>query len=714
MFKVFQSPKSGKLRVEDVPAPRARRGGVVVHNKFSVISAGTEKMIIELSKKGVIQKAKERPDYVQKFITVIKTKGIFAAWNMVKQKLDTDIALGYSSSGIVLEAGADSGEFRAGDRVACAGQNYASHADFVFVPKNLCVKAPANVSLEDASFTTLGAIALQGIRRAELSQGETVAVIGLGLLGQLAVRMLKSYGHPVVGIDINKKQVEFALRGGMDEGFAPGDENGNKRIMRMTGGRGIDAVLIYASSKDDSPLRFAVDISRERGRIVQIGSVLAAIPWVEFYKKELTFVSSRSYGPGRYDHEYEEEGHDYPFGFVRWTEKRNMEEFLRLISGKSISLDNLKTKTFPVEKGEEAYKFVFNPENLVHGVILSYAEKEKQDTFILSEQAAKKRQTDISIALVGAGSFMKSVIIPELIKRKDVSVRAVCDSDGMESKKIAGKFGAEYATSEYEKILKDENVNFIICATRHSSHAEVVIAALRAGKHIYVEKPAAITGEELKKVLEAASKSEGKLFVGFNRRFSPHAKIMKEEFSGIGTPLQIIYRVNAGCVPFDHWTQNECEGGRMIGEGCHFTDLFRFIIGKKPLRVSAIGVPIDGSIRTNDNFSISIEYADGSTGTLFYSSIGNFKVPKEYIEIYGGGKIGKFDDFKNGEIIGEKTRKSAGLWKQNKGYAEELDAFIRAIRGEGEPFSLDDIYSAHIAVIAAAESLKTGKTVYLA
>lgn len=722
MKQVFQNPKTGKTVLEEVTPPPVRAGGVLVKNSFSVISAGTERGIIELSKKSLLEKAKERPDYVQKFFMLMKTKGIGAAWRVAQSKLGTEIALGYSSAGRVVEVGAGVKGIKPGDRVACAGQNYASHAEWIFVPKNLVAKIPDDVSEEEAAFGTLGAIALQGIRQANLTPGEKVGVVGLGLLGQLAVKMLKAYGHPVLGFDVNGAQVEFSLREGVDAGIAIGNGDYASAVKKFTDGKGLDAILIYASAKTNAPLKLAVDIARDRGRVVQIGNVPAEIPWRDFYAKELSFISSRSYGPGRYDPSFEEGGHEYPFGYVRWTEKGNLEEFLRLLQEKKIAIQSLITKTFPLDEALAAYHLVFKPKGLVHGIVLSYPPKGvAEHTLNFPEtprpayrQAgpAQKKEATVKVGLVGLGAFMNSTIIPHLKEVEGVEVRAICHPKGLPSKKTGIAAGAAYVTSEYDKLLEDKEIDLIICATRHRSHAAMAVKALEANKNIYIEKPLALNEAELDLVMKAAERSKGRLLVGFNRRFSYHFIEARNVFANTQTPLAIMYRVNAGPLEATHWSYDLEEGGRIIGEGCHFVDALQFLTGSKPRRIAAVGVPTGGAVAHEDNFTISIEFENGSLGTVIYTSLGNFKLPKEYLEIYGDGKIMVIDNFKDGKVVEGSRTRNVSQWHQNKGYTEEIRALVEAIRTGGpSPMSLQDIYLSHLATFKAAEALRTGKII---
>jgi len=722
MKQVFQNPKTGKTTIEEITPPTLKPGGILVQNTFSLVSAGTERTILTLAKKGLLAKARERPEYVRKFAMLAKTKGIKAAWQVAKSKLTTDIALGYSAAGTVLEAADDVKEFNAGDRVAIAGQDYASHAEICFVPKNLVVKIPKRVKDNAAAFTTIGAIAMQGIRRASLSQGERVAVIGLGLLGQLAVRILRAYGHPVIGFDIDRKKVALAVKNGAEGVMVTNKGIDEKAVDVFTDGRGVDAALIYASSKDDAPVKLAVSITREKGRIVQIGNVLANIPWRDFYKKELTYHSSNSYGPGRYDPTYEEEGNDYPFGYVRWTEQRNMEEFLRLLDEERITVDDITTGVFPIEDAEKAYERIMNPGAApIFGMLLKYEAANIPATIALhATDPAVSQDTRVTIGLIGVGSFATSTILPHLKeymkKNKDGSVRlhAICSAHGKKAKDIGDAWGAEYVTNDYKKILEDLRINLVIVATRHSSHAKIAEDVLKAHKNLYIEKPLALREEDIERIVKRASNAKGMLFVGFNRRFSTHFKEAKRIFKNREEPRMILYRVNYPFEEKDHWSYAREEGGRIIGEDCHFVDALSFLAGAKPVKVHASAVPVGGGIAQEENVIITIEHENGSIGTIFYSALGNFKMPKEYIEIHGGGNIMTIDNFKSAKLITPEKNHNFSLRHQNKGYTEELAAVIDAIKeGKRSPISLEDIYYSHLATFAAVESLKTGEVIEL-
>ena len=719
MKQIFQNPKSGSTRVENITSPTLKSGGVLVKNNFSLISPGTERGIIELSKKGLIQKAKDRPDYVQKFFMLAKTKGVMAAWQVAQSKLETDIALGYSSSGKVIDVASDVEEFKAGDRVACAGQNYASHAEIIFVPKNLCVKIPKEVGDKEASFVTLGSIAMQGIRRAELLTGEKVGVIGLGLLGQLAVKMLKAYGHPVVAFDVDSEKISRAKDSGADVAFDLNSGDYKNAVEKLTDGKGVDAVLIYAASKDDEPLKLAVDICRDKGRIVQIGNILTNIPWRDFYKKELDYRASCSYGPGRYDSNYEEGGNDYPFGYVRWTEKRNMEEFLRLLAEKRINIQSLISGVYSIDEAEKAYEMVFKPKGPIYGIVLSYPNEISSTATLKLENikepplAAPKKF--VNIGIIGLGSFALSTIIPHLkeVENKDFKVYAICDSSGKKAKEVGDKWGAEYTTNDYRKIINDKNIDLVICATRHSSHAKIAKEALLADKNIYIEKPVALNEEELKEVIKTAEKSKGRLFTGFNRRFSGHFLKAREEFSGI-SPMMVMYRVNYPFFEKEHWSYELKEGGRIVGEDCHFIDAFQYLINSKPKRIYTSAITPKGAIAHEENVVVNIEYENGSLGSIFYSALGSFRLPKEYIEIYGGGKAMTIDNFKKAKLFYPGKVKDVSFWHQDKGYTRELETFIDAVRnGKPSPFTLQELNDVHMSIFKVAESLRTGKVIEL-
>ena len=717
MKQVFQNPKTGETKVENITSPALKSGGILVRNRFSLISPGTERGIIELSKKGLLQKAKERPDYVRKFLMLMKTKGILAAWKVAQSKLATDIPLGYSTSGKVVGVAPGVEDFQKGERVACAGQNYASHAEVIFVPKNLCVKVPNNVSDEEAAFSTIASIAMHGIHQAKLQPGERVGIIGLGLLGQLATRILKAYGNPVIGFDVDESKVSFARKhSGLDAGVVVGKGNNYAGVVnKFTDNNGVDAVLIYASSKNESPLELATEISRDRGRIIQIGNIRTNIPWRDFYKKELEYRSSRSYGPGRYDPSYEEKGNDYPIGHVRWTERRNMGEFLRLVSEGKMRVDDLITETCSINEAHKAYEMVFKSRKLLFGLLLSYPgsfSAVDSSITLSNESAPMPGKGKINIGIIGLGAFAISTILPHLkhIKDEDVNIIGIANTTGKKAKDIGHVWKVEYVTNDYKKLLDDKRINLIICATRHNSHARIAKEVLRADKNLYMEKPVALDIRELESVMRAAKRSRGRLLVGFNRRFSTHFIKAKEEFGNSPTPLMILYRVSYPFEEKDHWSYDLKEGGRIIGENCHFIDAFNFLTGSSPRRVYASVIPRGGGIEREENLSLTVEYDNGSIGTLFYSALGSYRLPKEYIEIYGDGKTMIIDNFKDGKIIYPDKIKKINLRHQDKGYEGEMETLFKSIKeGTPSPMTLKEIWNTHVAIFEAYNSFKDGE-----
>ncbi|HMB17658.1 MAG TPA: bi-domain-containing oxidoreductase [Candidatus Paceibacterota bacterium] len=717
MYQVFQNPKSGKTKVKNITPPKLKKGGIIVNNKYSLISPGTEKGLIELSKKGLLQKAKERPDYVKKFIKLAKTKGIKAAWQMAQAKLSTEIPLGYSTSGNVEKVADDVEGFQAGDRVACAGQDYASHAEKVFIPKNLAVKIPKNVTDKEASFATLGSIALHGIHQADLKPGESVAVIGLGLLGQLATRMLKAYGHPVIGFDVKKRPLDYAKKhSDIDYAVKTEKKSYQSVLSKLTDGQGVDAVLIYASAKNSKPIELASKIARDRGKIVQIGNTDPDIPWRTFYQKELSFNSSRSYGPGRYDKSYEEEGNDYPIGHVRFTERRNMKEFLRLLDDDKIKVEDLLTAEFDIEEAHQAYDMIMNSKKQIFGLLLKYPEKKKkedEDVIVLTDNPTPlPGREEVNIGIIGLGSFATSTILPHLknVKDETVNLIGVANTTGNKAKDIGKEWDAEYVTNDYKKLIEDKRINMIICATRHSSHAKMAQEILKAGKNLYIEKPIALNKKDLKDIVNAAQGSRARLLVGFNRRFSKHFKRAYKEFGETSVPTMINYRINYPFEDKEHWSYDPDEGGRIIGEMSHFAHAFRYITDSRPTRVYASVVPTGEGVQREENAVINIEFEDGSIGNIFYSALGSNQVSKEYIEIYGGNKIMTVDDFKKGMLYHHEDKEKIKFRHQDKGYDAELQEFIQSIReGKPSPMTLEEIIDAHLAIFAAYHSYKDGE-----
>lgn len=695
MKQIFQNFKTGKLELLDIPIPALKPGFVLVKNYFSLISPGTEKAAIELAQKSIIEKAKSRPDQVKEVINKIKTDGLLATFQRVMKKLDEPLPLGYSSAGEVMAIGENAEKFEIGDKVACAGGGYACHAEVISVPKNLCVKIPENISYKEASFVTLGVIAMHGIRRTNLTPGEKVAVIGLGLVGQLTCQILKAYGFSVLGFDINPNQVKRALEQGIDGGGNP--HQAENLVKSFTDGKGVDAVIITAATKSNEPIELAGKILRDKGRVSAVGDIKIDIPRRIYYKKEIDVFISRSYGPGRYDKEYEEKGQDYPFGYIRWTEKRNMEEFLRLVEKKLIQPEKLITHTFDIEQAQEAYKLILenpNKEEII-GVLFSYKpEKKQKDIIIFRETKEYKPKNQVNIGIVGVGNFAQNIVLPVLKKIPGAYLYAAADTKGINAQKVIKQFQGNYATTDWRKIVEDKNIDLVIVTTRHNLHARIAIEALKQNKNIHVEKPLCLNEEELKEIIKTAQNSKGRLMVGFNRRFAPLMLKTKKIFKNT-SPLIILCRINGGFIPKDSWVHDRVDGGgRIIGEACHFVDLCQFLINSAPIRIFAVSIPLGGTVQTEDNFSITLDFKNGSQGLIVYTSLGPKTLPKEYIEIIGEEKAIIIDNFKSDIIYNQNSRKKNHRFSfsQDKGHFNEFKTFIETIQqGKPSPISLKEI-----------------------
>ena len=708
MKQVIQNFKTGELYVDEVPNPSISENMVLVENKFSLISAGTERGTVKVGKASLIGKAKQRPDLVAQVLQNIKKEGLKATIDKVRTKLDSLKALGYSTSGVVAASMDSDSKFKPGDRVACAGQDYASHAEVVSIPQNLVVKIPDNVSFEEASFTTLGAIALQGVRQAEPRLGDKVCVIGLGLLGQLTVQLLKANGCQVFGTDLSAGLVELAKESGAEQALLRNDSNFLTAVDNFTNGYGFDSVIITAAAPSNDPIELSAVISRKKGKVIVVGAVKMDIPRdPDFYRKELDLRMSCSYGPGRYDAAYEEDGKDYPYAYVRYTEQRNMETFLDLISQKAINLKNLITHTFDIAEAEKAYDIVLGKVQEPHiGILLSYPDGGKKDTSMV--QIKSDAISSINAGFIGAGSFAQSYLIP-YAKREGASLDTVVTSKGITAKNVAEKFGFNKASSEAQDVITNKEINTVFIATPHNSHASYIMEALKAGKNVFVEKPLAMNYDELEEVKKVYSEGKGKLMVGFNRRFSPVAEKIKTEFANNGEPKVINIRVNAGFIPKDHWTQNpNVGGGRIIGEMCHFIDLMQFFTDSKPVKVYAASIKTDNSnLTSEDNISITLSFEDGSIGNLLYLGNGDKSLPKELVEVFSGGKIGRIHDFRGGEL--HKGNKVVKLKLDGKGHKQEVTAFIKSLTSNTDaPIPFESIYLTTLVTFKILDSLATG------
>lgn len=762
MNQLTQKLKDGAMQVLEVPMPVLGAGMVLVRNYYSLISAGTESSTVNAARKSLIGKAKERPQQVKQVIDVLAQQGPVQTYRAVMKKLDAWSSLGYSCSGEVIGVASDVSEFLIGDSVACGGLT-AAHAEVVAVPVNLCVKLPVkdinikgekiedvNKHLKLAAFNTLGAIAMQGVRQADLRLGESCAVIGLGLVGQLTALLLKAGGIRVVGIDVDDKVVGIAAKHCEELAIARNEAGIEEKIISFAGGYGVDAVIITAGTDSLDPINFAGQICRKKGRVVVVGNVPTGFDREpHYYRKELELRMSCSYGPGRYDPEYEEKGMDYPAAYVRWTEKRNMEAFQALIASGKINLDYLITHEFSLNEAPQAYDMILQKNETYLGILIRYDTQKSIATGRVDIKPAEA-VGKIGIAFIGAGSYAQSHLLPNLKGLKDVSLIGVMTSSGTSSRSVAERFGFEFCTADVKDILGDralrpldtglaqgdmvrqahhdknglahvdknsvmlssskhDAINTVFIATRHNSHADYVLKALAAGKHVFVEKPLCLTESELESIRLAYQNNSQHLMVGFNRRFSPHTVLLKEKV-GNG-PMSMICRINAGKIPQDSWIQDmKIGGGRIIGEVCHFVDLLTFVNGSLPVSVYAQALPDPHYL--NDTLSITLGFSNGSIGTISYFSNGPKNVPKEYIEVFSAGAAGIIRDFKEIEIYSGQNVIRKKSWSQNKGQKVMVAEFIEAVlKGQPTPIPFEEIYTVTLATFKILESLKIGQSI---
>jgi polar amino acid transport system substrate-binding protein len=720
MKQLTQKLKTGSMRILEVPVPDLMPGMILVRNHYSLISAGTEGSTVKTARKGYLGKARERPQQVKQVMDTLKTQGPVQTYRAVMKKLDAYSPLGYSCAGEVIEAESSklkAQSFRKGDLVACGGLT-ACHGEVVCVPVNLCVRLHADADLKQAAYNTLGAIAMQGVRQVDLRLGETCAVIGLGLLGQLTALLLKTSGVRVVGIDIDPAMVDIAESHCTDLALIREGAGIEERILEFTNGLGCDGVIITAASDSLDPINFSGSIARKRGTIVIVGDVPAGFDREpHFYKKELQVKMSCSYGPGRYDPTYEEKGLDYPAAYVRWTEKRNMEAFQELVYTKKIDVSYLTTHTFKLADAPSAYEMMLAKSEPFIGILIEYeAEKPIKRGLIQTKPASSiQHPASVSIGFIGAGSYAQSHLLPNIPKNKDVVLKGVMTASGTGSRSVAERFGFAFCTTSEEDILQNDEINTVFIATRHDTHAEYVMKALKAGKHVFVEKPLCLKAEELEKISEiytselTTRNSELLLMVGYNRRFSPLTRAMKGQF-GQG-PMAMIYRINAGAIPADSWIQDvEVGGGRVIGEVCHFVDFLTYMNGSFPVSVFATAMREPNDL--NDVLSVSLTYENGSIGTISYLANGDRSLPKERVEVFCRGGAAVLDDFRVLSMFVKGKKKEKRLLSQDKGQRNEVKAFLAAIlEGRGEVIPFEEMYSASLVTFKILESIRTGECV---
>ncbi len=768
MKQVVQSLKTGKLSLKEVPRPVARPGTVLIANQFSLISAGTEKMAMDLAQKSLLGKARERPDQVRRVLEKIKNEGLLNTVAQVRAKLDDPMTMGYSSAGVVLACGAGVEEFKPGDRVASNGP----HAEVVCISKHLCAKVPEGLPLDHAAFTVLGAIALQGVRLARLEIGSTALVVGLGLIGQLTVALLKASGVRVIGTDLEEGKCALALQMGASvarPGLTPA------AIEELTGGLGADAVIITASTSSNGPIELAAGAVRKKGRIVLVGVVGLALDRRPFYFKECEFVVSCSYGAGRYDALYEERGQDYPAAYVRWTEQRNMQAVLDLMARGALDVSPLISHRFPIERAEEAYRLIEEGKEPYLGILLEYGEGVAAgsrshlagsrsnlagscsdlagslshhveqpspcgSTFQVrtagsgshlagsrSHEAENCSHTvrassavgapsrcepkGIRLGVLGAGNFAKMVLLPAAIKSGLYEPLIIASQSGLAASHVGQRLGFKEAVSDEASVLGRADVEAVFVVTRHSQHARQVAAALEAGKHVFVEKPLAVNIEELAAIEEALGRAPDRLLmVGFNRRFSPAARAVKAFMAESSAPITISVRMNAGAIPADHWTQDPAEGGRIVGEACHAIDLATYLTGSLPVRVYAESVGgVQAPSITDDQCFITLRHANGSLSNIAYLAGGDKAFPKERVEVIGGGRVAVIEDFR--KASGTAGGRARSLWSggQDKGHRAEVEAFARAVREGGAwPITWKELRAVTLAALLAVQSLREG------
>jgi len=708
MQQLTQKLNNGEMLIQEVPAPQLGKGMLLIKNHYSLISAGTESSTVKAARKSLIGKAQERPQQVKQVIDTLMQQGPIQTYRAVTKKLEAYSPLGYSCAGEVIDVGEDVTGFSKGDRVACAGVGYAIHAEIVSVPVNLVVKLNLGTDLKNTAYNTLGAIAMQGIRQADLRLGESCAVIGLGLLGQLTCLMLKASGVRVVGIDVSPSAVETAKMNCAELALTR-DKNGiEEQISQFTYGIGVDAVIIAAATNSLDPINFSAAIARKKGKVVILGAVPTGFDRdPHWYRKELELKMSCSYGPGRYDFGYEEKGIDYPVAYVRWTEKRNMEAFQQLIADGVINIDYLTTHIFDFGKAPEAYDMILNKSESYLGVVLKYNIEKNQPIQQKIEIKKPNASSKVNIAFIGAGSYAQGNLLPNLPKNNGITRKGILTNNGATSKRVAERFGFDFCTSNEADLLQNEEINTIFIATRHDSHAEYVLKSLKKGKNVFVEKPLCLTLDELEKISNEYN-GEHHLMVGFNRRFSKLSILLKEQ---IGNGLMSMnYRINAGNIPSDSWIQDlEVGGGRIIGEVCHFIDYLTWLNGSLPINVYATALP--DSENNNDTLNIQLTFANGSIGVVSYYANGPKSLSKEYIEVFHAGSAGILKNFKELEILGKKKFKKK-LFNQDKGQSKMVEDFIDSvIKGTPSPISFEEISAVTKASFAVLESLKTGSRV---
>lgn len=729
MKQVLQDARTGAIAVEEVPSPQLLPGCVLVRVAASLVSAGTERASSEFARKNLLQKAKSRPDLVRDVISKVQRDGLFSAIQAVRSRLDQPQNPGYSSAGTVISVGEGVTDIQPGDRVACAGAGFAVHAEIACIPRLLAARIPAastgDVPFDEACFATLGAVALHGIRTAEAKLGDVVAVIGLGLLGQLTAQLLKAGGCRVLGMDIDSSRADLARQLGADA-VASSAAVFRDLCLESSSGAGVDSVLIAAETASSDPVNLAGAVARDRAIVVAVGTVGMDIERKSYYQKELDFRISRSYGPGRYDAAYEQKGRDYPIGYVRWTETRNMEAFVQLVAERKVDVGSLITHRFSIERAPSAYDLITGRTRQPFlGVVLQYSEDsgESRTLSLVPERNFEAtdapRATDVTVGLLGAGGFASSTLIPAMKSAGNTSLVSVCSATGSHAQHAARKFGFRNSTTDEAELLANPEINTVVIATRHHLHARQVVAALRAGKNVFCEKPLCLAEEELLAICQAywelPSAERPALTVGFNRRFAPMTQRMKAFLRPITEPLALHYRINAGYLPPDHWVNDrEQGGGRILGEVCHFVDLLSFFASSPIIEVST-RVLGNSARYSADNLVVALRFANGSEGTISYLANGDRSFSKERLEVFGGGSTAVLDDFRRLDLVRNGRKESVhSRWRQDKGHRSEWAAFAECLRnGSESPIPFEEIVASTLATIRIDESGATGQSLTL-
>jgi polar amino acid transport system substrate-binding protein len=717
MKQVTHTLGSGAIEVHDVPVPSLTDSFVLVRTTVSVISAGTEKTKIDMGRKNLLQKARARPDLVRQVLQKLRTEGLGKTFQTVNTRLGAPNPLGYSSAGVAVAVGGLVDGIRPGDRVACGGAGYANHAEFAVVPKNLVVKIPPGVGNDEAAFATLGAIALQGVRLADPKLGETVLVLGLGLLGQITVQLLRANGCRVLGTDLDPALVALSERFGATGLPSAADVETACRV--LTGGHGVDAVLVCAGTSSNQPIELCGRVTREKGRVVVVGAVRMDIPREDFFKKEISIVISRSYGPGRYDPNYEENGQDYPLAYVRFSEQRNMATILSLVADGSLDLKSLITHRFALDKATDAYALIEGQRQEPYlGILLDYPHVDALPGGVPPAGRIEVRskpidRTRIGVSLVGAGNYATATLLPVLRDDAGVELRGLMTASGRTAAGVAAQFGFRFCAAEFTEIVGPDS-DAVVIATRHNTHAGYVCQALRAGMHVYVEKPLATSIHELTEVgKDFVMAGDQQLMVGFNRRYAPLTLKVREHFAGVRSPKVINLRVNAGFIPAGHWIQDPASGGgRVIGEACHFIDLAAALAGSPPVSVHCFGAGNASAPLLNDNVCMSLVFGDGSIANLAYTADGPKQLHKEYVEVIGGGRAAIIDDFREAVLYqGEEAPRRIRLAAQDKGQRAMLQAWIGGMRNGIPAMDFGTLMAVSAAAVLAVESMTVGQPI---